>query len=303
MGAPSLLWNEEAAYAALRQWLLAIYGPGGLATTLDARPPPALAAERVYRARQDAPSFAGGSITLIATTQTPVSRSPIGDVITAAQVQRWLVDVTSVADGEAFALAVLGATTPAYVASVPPDDADAVRDQLVADVAGLGVAATASATATSGQLQVLADVPGAHLAVAVDQGSMTATIADDAARRRTRRPSTWTVRFTFEDVKPAGVGAPSWARRRAELLETFLDAGDDVPLVAGDPGQYLSDVLYTAKLGYTRVVSRIDGDYARNQAVWVDVSAVDVEFSTTAGLDRDVITLEAVGVQGVSVTE
>lgn len=301
MPAPELLWDEERAYGALKDWLSFVYGPAGLATTLSTRPPPALPDARAFRSNQDQPAFSGAEVAFLATTPSPVSRSPLSDRTTIAQRQSVLTTVTGAVGGQSYAVSVLDQQTAPYVASVPPDTTSSIRDELRARVDALALPVATADLGAAGFLTT-ADEAGQHLDLRVVEGATTAQIVDDAGRRRSRVDAWWTVRFRFVDVKGAGAGAPSWARRRAELLEAFMEAGNDVPLPTGpsQPYPYLADVLRTAGLGYSGVVLQVVNDFVKNGVTRYDVASVDVRFTCSRGLDRDVVNLQTVGLQSVT---
>ena len=296
MGAPTVLWDEVAAYDQVRAFLVAACAPE-------------VQAGNIYRARPAASpaSFGRPSVVIVPLGTAPAYASPGGMESDAAQRQRWSVAVTTAAAGD-WTATVLGETTPAFVAGAGDSAAD-IAVGLRALVDGLGVAVSTQALAPPpAAFGVLGDVAGASLGVTVTApvgGAYALTVIDDNIRRAVWNLGTWRVRLVFRDVPSAEQVPVSGVRyvsgALAERVRLWLQA-TSLPVTNGSAYPYRRDQLQAApaRLSWLSTSNPITLDTQENGA-WVRQVALDVDFQTPVALTHDVPSLDAMGLAVVPV--
>ena len=289
MGAPSVLWDESAAFEQVKAFLVAAL--------------PEVDPRAIYRARPGATpgQFGGVSVVMLPLTPTPAYVSPFGAESDSKQQQRWTVRVLQAAAGD-WTMTVLGQTTPVVVAG-PGDSAATIAAGLRAAVDGLGVAVTTAVLASPpAAFSVLGDVAGQSLGVSVSApagGTYSLAVVDDNVRRAVYNWGVWRVRLIFRDA-PVTASAPVApgtydAARLCERVRLWLQA-TSLPATNGLAYPYRRDQLQAApaRLSWLSTSDSINFDEVENN-YWVRVAAIDVSFQTPVAMTHDVPSLDAMG--------
>lgn len=289
MPAPSIIWDESAAFDALKALVVAAL--------------PEIDARDIYRGRPAATpgKYGPASVNLIPLVAAPEYMSPLGAESESTQRQRWAVTVTTAAAG-AWGVSVLG-EAGAYVAGGGDSAAD-IAAGLRAVVDGLGVAVTTqvlSATAFG----ILGDTAGASLGVTVTPaagGTRTLAVVDDNLVRCVYNWGVWRVRLVFRCTPSARAQAADPGvydvSRYLERVRLWLQASS-LPVTNGLAYPYRRDQLQNsaARLSWLSTGTPLIFDEVEGGAggTWPRVGAIDVAFQTPVGLVHDVPSLDAIG--------
>jgi hypothetical protein len=290
MGAPAVLWDENAAYNQLRAFLVAAC--------------PDVLPENVYRARPSAVpgDFARPSIVIDPLTPAPEYMSAFGSESDSAQQQQWKVTITTAAVG-AWTVTLLGETTAPFVAGGGDDAADiAVGLRAAVDALALAVTTAAVAAPPPGVFTITGGTAGVSLGVSVAApvgGASALVVVDDNIRRATWNWGVWRVRLLFRDV-PSAARVPTPAPRYVsatlcERVRMWLQASS-LPVTNGSAYPYRRDNLQAgpARLSWLASGIPIQLDVQENGA-WVRTVALDVDFQTPVAMTYDVPSLDSVG--------
>lgn len=291
MGAPSVLWSEEAALDQIEAFLTAAC--------------PEVRRGDIYRAQPSAvPGVFGRSIVILPLTPVPEYGSPFGGESDEAQRQRWSVAVTTAAAGE-WTVTLLGQTTAPFVAGPGDTPADVVAG-LQAAVDALALPVTTQALAPPpAAFGILGDVAGVSLGVSVSGppgGAATTAVVDDNVRRAVYNWGVYRVRLLFRDV-PSAQAVPAPGVRYvstilAERVRLWLQASS-LPVTNGLAYPYRRDQLQAApaRLSWMQTEGPLSLSVQENTS-WVRVVALDVSFQTPVCMTHDVPSLDAVGLAG-----
>lgn len=291
MGAPAVLWDEDAAYNQLRALLVAAC--------------PEVAPRNVYRARPSAvPGEFGQGPQIVIDPLTPAPEyvSPFGCESNGTQQQQWQVTVTTAAVG-AWTVTVLGSTTAPFVAG-GGDTPATIAAGIMAAVDALALAVTTAAVAPPppGAFTITGDTAGASLGVSVAApagGAYSLAVIDDNIRRAVWNWGVWRVRLLFRDV-PSAQAVPARTPRYlsavlCERVRLWLQASS-LPVTNGSAYPYRRDNLQAApaRLSWLQSGIPVMLDVLENGA-WVRTVALDVDFQTPVCLTHDVPSLDAIG--------
>lgn len=295
MGAPQVLWNEDAAYDQLRAFLVAAC--------------PDVPPVNIYRARPAAVPGAAQqpAIVIDPLTPAPAYLSPFGCETDSAQQQVWQVQVTTAAAG-AWTMTVLGQTTAPFVAGGGDTPAD-IAAGLRAAVDALGAAVTTAAVASPppAAFTITGDDAGASIGVTVtapEGGVYALAVVDDNIRRAVWNWGVWRVRLLFRDV-PSSQALPARSPRYlsavlAERVRLWLQSSS-LPATNGLAFPYRRDQLQAAPayLSWFSTSAPVQVDLVENGA-WCRTVALDVDFQTPVALTHDVPSLDAMGLAPAS---
>ena len=289
MGAPSVLFDEFAAFDQLKAFVVAAC--------------PEVPQRDIYRARPSASPGKYGPTSIVMLPLTPVPRymSPMGAEVDAVQAQRWRVRVTTAAAG-AWSATVLGQAAP-FVAAGGDTAAD-IATGLKAAVDALGLAVTTSVPAgVAAAFDVTADVAGVSLGMSISAaagGAYVLTVEDDNVRRAVYNWGEWTVRIIFRDTPsaqqvPANGAARYDAGVLAERVRLWFQASS-LPVTNGTAYPYRRDQLVAAPARLAWKSTGLPIAYDEEVAgTWVRVVGYDVTFQVPIALTHDVPSLDAIG--------
>lgn len=289
MPPPAIIWDESAAFDALKALIVAAL--------------PEVDARDIYRGRPAATpgKYGPASVNLIPLVAAPEDMSPLGAESESTQRQRWAVTVTTAAAG-AWGVSVLGEAGQ-YVAGGGDSAAD-IAAGLRAVVDGLGVAVTTQAL-TGAAFGILGDVAGASLGVTVTPaagGARTLAVVDDNLVRCVYNWGVWRVRLVFRCVPSARAQAADPgvydASRYLERVRRWLQASS-LPVTNGLAYPYRRDQLQNspARLSWLSTGTPLVFDEIEGGAggTWARVGVIDVSFQCPVGLVHDVPSLDAIG--------
>lgn len=299
MPSPADLWNEELAYDGLKKWLEAVFGAPGAESWQVALSGDSVPFGQIHRWNQNVPRGKVPAIYFRATTADPVTEGFQYDQKDTAQQQLWNSQIVSAAPGP-YTLTVL--TQPATYVAGGGDTVTTIRDGLRAAVDLLGLPVTTGDIGAD-TFSILGDTAGTSLGVVVDAGDIALTVINDNIRRCRARRAFWTVRFLCDDIKPDSDTVPSAARQRAKRIQTYMEAGDSLPLVSGNAVTYLNDLLAPGAIAYNVTVAQLPDLSFQQSGLWVVRAAADVRFTTRTGLAFDVPSLDTLGAQPPQIME
>lgn len=293
MPSPQNIFDTQAAYGAIREWLTAVYGPGGLAQD-------ALAEQNIYQGWANAPRTtpAQGKVVMQATTPSPVTEGFRSDRVDTAEQQVITVTVNSAETGN-YALDILGQTTLPYPAVVPPDTETDIAAALASEVDALALPVVTTAGPNAGQFQITGDNAGQHLGVGINAepsaDALTLAIETDTICRTSVKRGYWVISLFFDDIGPNSDTIAAASMRRAKQVQTYMEENSSL-LTPGSQTQMLGDILRDAGLAYNVIVTDrvIEGSF-QDGRLWVRRARVDVRFTTQTGLIHDVPNIATFG--------
>lgn len=289
MPPPAIIWDESAAFDALKALVVAAV--------------PEIDARDIYRGRPAATpgKYGPASVNLIPLVAAPEYMSLQGAESESTQRQRWAVTVTTAAAG-AWGVSVLGQAGQ-YVAGGGDSAAD-IAAGLRTAVDGLGVAVTTQAL-TGAAFGILGDVAGASLGVTVTPpagGARTLAVVDDNLVRCVYNWGVWRVRLVFRCTpstrsQSADPGVYD-VSRYLERVRLWLQASS-LPVTNGLAYPYRRDQLQNSRArlswlstGTPQVFDEVEGGAG---GTWARVGAIDVAFQCPVGMVHDVPSLDAIG--------
>jgi hypothetical protein len=288
--APSIIWDESAAFDAVKALVVAAL--------------PEVDARDIYRGRPAATpgKYGPASVNIIPLVAAPEYMSPLGAESESTQQQRWTVTVTTAAAG-AWGVTVLGEAGQ-YVAGGGDTTAD-IAAGLRAAVDGLGVAVTTQALANTSAFGILGDTAGDSLGVTVTPaagGARTLAVVDDNLVRCVYNWGVWRVRLIFRCTPSSSSRAADPGvydtSRYLERVRLWLQASS-LPVTNGSAYPYRRDQMQngTARLSWLSTNTPIVYDEVEGGAggTWARVGAIDVAFQCPVGMVHDVPSLDAIG--------
>jgi hypothetical protein len=304
MPAPRDIFDELACFNAVKQFVLACC--------------PEVKPAAIYRSHPGAtPSSQQVSIVMVPLNGgPPIRQSPMGEGNISKQQQKVQVLIQGAAVGT-WRVNVLGQTA-SYVAG-GGDTSITIRNGLKTALDLLGLPLTTS-TVTVGNapgVQILADVAGVSMTVnQLTNGDIPAggvssiVVVDDNLVRAYYNWGIWTIRMIFRDPPSAegpvigqGPLVRVLASTLAERVRSWMEAGQDLPVVNGSAYPYRWDLLGAApaRLGWRQtqgpfaVPEELDG-------VWTRGVALDMSFDVPCGLIADIPSMDTILAPTLTVT-